>query len=187
MERKRFSPVAALLVVATLLPATPDAGELQGFASGAGYEVCFTPGMDCEGMIVNALAGAHSSVRLQAYSFTSAPIAKAIVDAFHRGVKVEAILDKSQRTARYSGATFLANAGIPVLIDEEPAIAHNKIIFIDGESARPVLVTGSSNFTKAAQRSNAENLLVISGDRKLTALYLRNFERRQALSVPYER
>jgi phosphatidylserine/phosphatidylglycerophosphate/cardiolipin synthase-like enzyme len=48
---------------------------------------------------------------VQAYSFTSAPIAKALLDTHKRGMKVQAILDKSQRTEKYSSATFLKNAG----------------------------------------------------------------------------
>jgi hypothetical protein len=47
---------------------------------------------------------------MQAYSFTSAPIAKALVDAHKRGVKVFAVLDKSNETGKYSAATFLNNA-----------------------------------------------------------------------------
>jgi hypothetical protein len=39
---------------------------------------------------------------------TSAPIAKALVDAKRRAVAVTVILDKSQRTEKYFSATFLA-------------------------------------------------------------------------------
>ena len=46
--------------------------------------------------------------------------------------------------------TFLANARIPTYIDAEHAIAHNKIIIID----RSVVITGSFNFTKAAEEKN---------------------------------
>lgn len=63
---------------------------------------------------------------VQAYSSTSAPIAKTIVDAHKRGVKVQVILDKGQRTEKHSSATFLKNAGIPTYIDDKHAIAHNK-------------------------------------------------------------
>ena len=84
---------------------------------------------------------------MQGYSFTSTPIAKALVEAKRRGVDVRAILDKSQRTERYSGATFLKRAGIPTVIDEQPAIAHNKVFVFDQQA----VLTGSFNFTKAAQ------------------------------------
>jgi phosphatidylserine/phosphatidylglycerophosphate/cardiolipin synthase-like enzyme len=94
--------------------------------------VCFTPeyGMtpSCTQQVVDALTGAKKSVLVQAYSFTSAPIAKALMDAQRRGVQVKVILDRSNRTTHYSAATFLAHAGIPVWIDARHAIAHNKIM-----------------------------------------------------------
>ncbi len=51
--------------------------------------------------------------KIQAYSFTSAPIAKALVEAHRRGVQVQVVLDKSQRTEEDWSATFLFNNGIP--------------------------------------------------------------------------
>lgn len=59
---------------------------------------------------------------------------------------------------------------MPVLIDAKHAIAHNKVIVIDGET----VLTGSFNFTKAAQDKNAENLLILH-DRKLAAQYAENW------------
>jgi phosphatidylserine/phosphatidylglycerophosphate/cardiolipin synthase-like enzyme len=89
------------------------------------------------------------------------------VNAHKRGVAVQVILDKGQRTERYSSADFLAHAGIPTFIEARHAIAHNKIMIIDGA----VVVTGSFNFTKAAENNNAENLLVIQ-DSGLAERYL---------------
>jgi phosphatidylserine/phosphatidylglycerophosphate/cardiolipin synthase-like enzyme len=96
-------------------------------------------------------------VLVQSYSFTSAPIAKALLDAHTRGVQVQVILDKSQRNEKYSAANFLANQGVPTMIDANHAIAHNKVIVIDGE----LVSTGSFSFTNAAQEKTAENLLII--------------------------
>jgi phosphatidylserine/phosphatidylglycerophosphate/cardiolipin synthase-like enzyme len=90
--------------------------------------------------------------------------------AHRRGVKVEVILDKSQRTQSYSSATFLFNAGIPTRIDAQHSIAHNKVMIIDGKT----VITGSFNFTKAAEESNAENLLIIH-DEKLASFYTKNW------------
>jgi len=114
------------------------------------------------------LCKARQEILVQSYSFTSKPIAKALIDAKKRGVKIDTVLDKSNATAKYSAATFLYNAGIPVLIDDNHAIAHNKIMIID----RQILITGSFNFTAAAENKNAENLLVIKGNQKLTDQYM---------------
>ena len=119
---------------------------------------------------------------VQAYSFTSAPIAKALLDAHKRGVKILAVLDKSNQIDKYSAATFLENAGIPVLIDAEHAIAHNKVIVIDDST----VLTGSFNFSKAAEEKNAENLLVLKKAPELAHAYLANITH-AAHSHPYQR
>jgi phosphatidylserine/phosphatidylglycerophosphate/cardiolipin synthase-like enzyme len=142
--------------------------------------VCFTPGENCTQTIVQTLAGAKRSIQAQAYSFTSAPIAKELLDAHKRGVQVQVILDKSQRSDKYFSADFLANQGVLVVIDANHAIAHNKIIVFDGE----VVITGSFNFTKAAQQKNAENLLIIR-DPALAAQYTQNWEAHRQHSQPY--
>lgn len=144
--------------------------------------VFFSPNGGCTDAIVHEIALAKISVRIQAYSFTSAPIAKAIIDAKKRGVKVEAVLDKSNRTEKYSAATFLKNQGCDVLIDAKHAIAHNKIIIIDEK----VIITGSFNFSKAAEESNAENLLVIRDEPQLVAKYVANFRLHQQHSESYQ-
>lgn len=143
---------------------------------------CFTPGEDCTSLIVQQINNAKSSVLVQAYSFTSEPIIAALGQAKQRGVDVRAILDKTNEQERYSAATFLTNHGIAVLIDDKPAIAHNKVMVLDGMD----VITGSFNFTKAAQERNAENVLVIKQEPRLAQAYTENWKRRAAASRPYE-
>lgn len=140
-------------------------------------QVCFTPGQNCTAEIIDVIDAAKQSIFVQAYSFTSAPIASHLVAAKKRGVKVNVILDKSQTRQRYSASHFLVNQHIPCWIDYKPAIAHNKIMIIDGKQ----VITGSFNFTKAAQNKNAENLLIIH-DEKLARIYMENWQRRRAVS-----
>jgi phosphatidylserine/phosphatidylglycerophosphate/cardiolipin synthase-like enzyme len=147
----------------------PRAPSPSATTTPSAVTVCFTPGGNCTDAIVQALGGAKHTILAQAYSFTSAPIAKALLDAHKRGVQVQVILDKSQRSDKYSSADFLANQGVPVVIDANHAIAHNKVIVIDGE----LVITGSFNFTKAAQEKNAENLLILR-DLALAAQYTKN-------------
>ena len=143
-------------------------------------QVCFSPHGNCTQSIVKEINFARSEIFVQAYSFTSAPIAKALVEAHKRGVKVKVILDKSQRKEKYSSATFLANMGIPTYIDDKHAIAHNKIIILDGKT----VITGSFNFTKAAEEKNAENLLIIKSS-DLAKLYINNWEKHREHSETY--
>jgi phosphatidylserine/phosphatidylglycerophosphate/cardiolipin synthase-like enzyme len=160
-------------------PAQPTPTSTQPSTS-CGTTVCLTPGANCTELIVNAIAGAKTSILVQAYSFTSAPIAKALLDAHTRGIQVQVILDKSQRTEKYSSADFLANQGIPTKIDAAHAISHNKVVIIDGE----IVITGSFNFTKTAQEKNAENVLIVR-DKALAAQYTQNRDAHRSHSQPY--
>jgi len=139
--------------------------------------VCFSPRGGCTQLIVDTLASARSVVLVQAYSFTSEPIGQALVEAHGRGVDVEVILDKSQRTEDDARTQPLLDARIPVRIDAAHAIAHNKVMVIDDHT----VVTGSFNFTKAAEERNAENLLVIR-DPVLVQRYRENWKRHEVHS-----
>ena len=144
--------------------------------------VYFTPGDSAEKAIVDQLLSAKESILVQAYSFTNPAIASALVDARSRGVNVIVLLDKSHRTQRYSAADFTANAGITTLIDDRHAIAHNKIMIIDGQ----VVITGSYNFTRAAEKSNAENLVIIESG-SVAEKYNNNWQKHRRHSQPFQR
>jgi phosphatidylserine/phosphatidylglycerophosphate/cardiolipin synthase-like enzyme len=164
--------ISALLLLSVTLFSGPAARAIEvDIGRVPPIEVYFSPRDGATGAIVREIGQARSEIRVQAYSFTSAPIAEALLEAHRRGIRVEVILDKSQRTQKYSSSTFLTNAHIPTYIDAEHAIAHNKIIIID----RSVVITGSFNFTKAAEEKNAENLLVIRS-KELAKSYLDNWQ-----------
>ena len=179
---KRVTALLAALTVAFCIVISPSITLPQEHPPTYNWEVYFSPYGGCTDAIIRELNKAKNTILVQAYSFTSAPIAKALLNAHKRGVKVEVILDKSQETQKYSSATFLYNAGIPVTIDAEHAIAHNKVMIIDGET----VITGSFNFTKAAEENNAENLLVIH-DKRLADRYRKNWEEHEKHSEAYTR
>jgi phosphatidylserine/phosphatidylglycerophosphate/cardiolipin synthase-like enzyme len=153
-------------------PAPSSKGE---DASCATVEVCFTPGEDCTAKVIQAIGQAKTSILVQAYSFTSAPIARALLEAHKRGVQAQVILDKSNQTDKYSAADFLANSGIPTRIDAQHAIAHNEVIIIDGE----IVIGGSFNDTRAAQDKHAESV-EITRDKAVAAKYTANWQARPA-------
>lgn len=170
MRMKRYISITALLFVFLLLNTQLGYSLDLVLPKDTPVEVCFSPKGGCTEAIIKEIEQAKTEVLVQAYSFTSAPIAKALLDAHKRGVTVQVILDKSQRTQKYSSATFLTNAGILTFIDDKHAIAHNKIMIIDRET----VITGSFNFTKAAEEKNAENVLVIPSH-DLAKRYLDNW------------
>lgn len=145
-----------------------------------GVEVGFSPG-NAESLVIQTIDSAQHSVYAAAYSFTSAPIAKALVRASRRGVTVKVVMDKSQRTERYSSASFLANEGVPVRINARYAIMHNKFLVVDGSTVE----TGSFNYTRSAQARNAENVMVLRGAPSIARTYQSEWDRLWSESSAY--
>ena len=163
---KRFV-IACLVVSAGLIGGC----RRPGVETLPAIEVYFSPKGGCTDAVVREIEAAQSMILVQAYSFTSPPIAKALVEAHKRGVRVQAILDRSAEKDNYSEADFLAQMGVPTAIDAKHSIAHNKIMILDGR----VVLTGSFNFTRQAEDHNAENLLVIRSP-QLAELYAANWQ-----------
>ncbi len=149
-------------------------------AGSISWQVYFSPNGGCTDAIVRELNAAKKEIRVLAYSFTSKPVAVALVNSARRGVNVQVILDKSQQTANYSEADFLAHANIPTFIDDRHAIQHNKVIVVDGVT----VLTGSFNFSSAAEKNNAENLVIIR-DPEMAQRYLANWSHHQQHANAY--
>lgn len=140
----------------------------------------FTPGHTVETAITDEIDAAQNTIRVQAYSFTNPLIVQALADARLRGVDVIVVLDKSNRTQRSSVAELAQRAGIPTLIDDRHAIAHNKIMIIDDR----IVITGSYNFSRAAEKSNAENLVIIESA-PIARKYQQNWQKHHQHSKPF--
>lgn len=170
VERTSTLAVAAAPALTPGTTAAPVAANLT-------YELRFSPHGGGEAGLVDFIKTAKHTLDLQAYSFTSDPIAEAVQAAKARGVKVRAIFDKGQPNANGGNYKQIAAAGIPCWIDYRVSIAHNKVIIVDGKA----VATGSFNFTTDAEAHNAENSLILY-DAGLAARYTANFEARLALS-----
>lgn len=193
MSRALASPflaasICAASICAASLPAMPAwAFDASNIVPGTGtIEFAFTPGDDAAGLLVSAIDAARSQVLVQAFSFTHLQIANALTRAHRRGVDVQVLVDPGQAELIDRNVVGrLVEGEVPVFADGEHSAAHNKIVLIDARAGQPVLATGSFNFTFAAQYRNAENMLVIRGNRELAIAYLENWERHRAHSVPF--
>jgi phosphatidylserine/phosphatidylglycerophosphate/cardiolipin synthase-like enzyme len=160
--------------------ALPAQAQPEAKAEGEGVDVLFSPRGGCTARIVAEINAARNSLYCQAYSFTSPEICNAIIAAHRRGVKVGVVLDRSQSMGNGSKIKELHKAGVPTWVDKKHAIAHNKVMIIDAS----VVITGSFNFTQAAENSNAENMLVIRSQR-LAQQYMVNWTAHQSHSEKF--
>ena len=153
----------------------------------AGIEVGFSPDGTGEALVLRSISSARQSIRLAAYSFTAAPVVRALVDAKKRGVDVAVVVDyKNNLTEDRSGKAraalnLLVNAGIPTHTVSIFPIQHSKFTVIDGAHVQ----TGSYNYSAAAARYNSENVLVIQNRPDLARQYLNNWQHVYNAGQPY--
>lgn len=154
-------------------------GCAQDFAPNASYQVCFTPASHCRGDIIAEIRQAKKSIYVQAYTFTSWKLANVLVAAKRHSVDVNVILDVSNLQSPHANKKLIGylKRNVPTWVDNKVSIAHNKVMIFDGNT----VLTGSYNFTNAAEYYNAENVLIIH-DAGLAQQYLQNWRSRQSKS-----
>ena len=154
--------------------------HVQHFEQETAFQTCFSPKGHCEAMIVASINQAERSIVVASYSFTSRKIARALTRAQQRGIQVRVLSDKSQfKPHATTKISTLISAKIPLRVDAQVNIAHNKYILIDHKTVE----TGSFNFTVAANHYNAENVIIIHS-KKLASIYECNWQQRFAQATP---
>jgi phosphatidylserine/phosphatidylglycerophosphate/cardiolipin synthase-like enzyme len=181
MTKHHFTSIAVFLAIGLSTPATFASERVALRGEAAAVDVLFSSQDDIATYVVDFINKSQRRVWVAGYYFTQPDIARAIGQAKARGLDVRVILDSSQASAeKYSGATFLRNAGVPVLIHARQAIMHHKFLICDEERVG----FGSANFTQAAmkkggdpRKTNAENFNLFVGVPGLVKQYSNEFER----------
>ncbi len=172
----------ALLAASALAYGEPP----RELAAAGTVQLAFPPFDDAEALVVAAIDAARRQIRVQAFTFTSRAIVRALVAAKRRGVDVAVTADREQTYGgEFTRIPELAAAGIPIWLEVRYAAAHSKVMVIDADTRESAVITGSYNWTSAAQRRNAENLIIFRRNRELALAYLANWERRRAEALPY--
>jgi phosphatidylserine/phosphatidylglycerophosphate/cardiolipin synthase-like enzyme len=152
----------------------------------ATVQVAFTPWDDAEAMIVEGIRRAKQQILVQAFSFTSRTLANALLAARRRGVDVQVMADREQTfSGEASRIPDLVQEGIPVVLEVRYQSAHNKVMVIDAGTADAAVITGSYNWTYAAQYKNAENVLILRHNPEIVNAYAANWRRHYAEALPY--
>lgn len=136
-------------------------------------EVGFSHGRTANKIVMTAIEEAKISIDIAAYTFTSKPIALALVNAQNRGVYIRVVADKKSNTGKYTAVTYLVSHHIPVRLNDKYAIMHNKFMIIDSHS----IETGSFNYTKNAASNNAENVIYLRNQPDIAKKYTKEFNK----------
>ncbi len=178
-----------IIAVAALVAAAPVVGDTAGdrhFPATGTIDVAFTPGERIDRLIIGEIDQSRHEVMVLAYSFTDRTIARALIRARQRGVQVQVVADREQaRTLPQNVLADLVAGGVDVWLDGNFQAAHNKVIVIDVDAPRATTITGSYNFTFAAQRSNAENVIVLRDNPAVARAYRDNWARLKGRATPW--
>jgi phosphatidylserine/phosphatidylglycerophosphate/cardiolipin synthase-like enzyme len=134
--------------------------------------VYFSPKDNIEKIILKRLGKAKKSVYFMAFSFTSDPLGEEIINLHKNGIKVSGLMEKEGSDTKDSEYIKMKIEGLPVKTDKNRSLMHHKIIIIDEK----IVITGSYNFSKGANKRNDENIIIIDND-DIAKEYLKEFHR----------
>ena len=140
---------------------------------GTPLDILFSPDNKVAAHLLPLIQSARESIYILAYSFTSNDLGDAVMQRAREGVKVQGVMDASQ-VASNQGTEYdrFIQAGLDIRQDGNNGLMHHKVLIIDGKT----VVTGSYNFTNAAETENDENLVIITST-SLAQQYLDEFQK----------
>ena len=135
--------------------------------NGSKVELYFSPSDQTTSQIAQAIHSAEKSVDFGVMAFTENLLGDAVAAAHKSGIDVRGIIDYVEFTG--SEFNYLLSAGVDVLDYMNPdgsgwpegPTLHHKYAIIDAGSASARVITGSHNWTAAAESRNDENTLII--------------------------
>ncbi len=164
------------------------ASSIQAVPATGTIEVGFSPNRGAEDLVLKVINSASSEIQLMAYSFTSANVTRALLNATKRGVQVSILVDQKNNLSSGSSPnaktalSALTTAGAHVMTISAFPIHHDKVIIVDGQHVQ----LGSFNYSAAAATKNSENVLVNWSNPALAKVYRSHFSNNWALGQQFK-
>jgi phosphatidylserine/phosphatidylglycerophosphate/cardiolipin synthase-like enzyme len=151
-------------------------------------QVYFGPSDDTMPALSARIAEAEYSSHFCIYAFTRADVSNALHQRFLNvpGFAVRGVFDSAQGSSGDSEYANLHGTGAypwsppaDVWLDAETGTLHHKYMILDvnKHSGRPTVITGSSNWSNAANNENDENIIMVE-DFRIANLYYQEFAAR---------
>lgn len=155
--------------------------------------VFFTPDDNVRDELVQLINQESEAIRIAVFVITDAEIARALLDARERGIKIELVTDAGCLKERANKINQLCDRGCSVYIynpsyckQTGSSIMHHKFALFSNNAGKLLVWTGSYNFTKAASSHNQENALILD-DQRAFELFSNQFNRLKERSFRYTR
>lgn len=135
-------------------------------------QVCFSPRNKCSEKICKFIRKAEQTLLICVFTISDNEITKSILSAYARGVDIKIITDNDKTMDKGSDIYQMAKQGIKIKIDMSRHHMHHKFAIRDNQ----VLLTGSYNWTRSAERYNQENF-IITEEKKLVKSFKNEFNK----------
>jgi phosphatidylserine/phosphatidylglycerophosphate/cardiolipin synthase-like enzyme len=143
---------------------------------GKDVRVYFSPSDGTTGKMLSQIQAADASIYFSLYAFTRSDLANGINQRFTAGVSdIKGIIDQVNTT----GSQFTYLKTFADLWQNVSPTAHHKYAVIDASYPlkAPMVITGSSNWSNAADGDNDENVVFVFDD-KIANQYMQEFKKR---------
>lgn len=138
----------------------------------------FSPKDDIKDKLTTLIEKEKEAIYVAIYTITDRNIAQSLIEAQDRGVVVQVVVDKSYGSGTYSKVPMLCNNRVPVWVYQTPealmgnnnnkqwSLMHNKfVVFCKNLNDKPLVWTGSFNFTRSANNFNRENVIIVDNSK----------------------
>ncbi len=144
---------------------------------GRDVECYFSPSDMTTSHIAGALSSATHSINFALLTFTRDDLADAVLARKNAGVTIHGVMDNRDDTG--SEYDYLLGRGLDLHLKSGTGLLHHKYAILDAgwAGAYPAVITGSHNWSSAAENSNNENTLIVH-DAAIANLYLQEFAAR---------
>jgi phosphatidylserine/phosphatidylglycerophosphate/cardiolipin synthase-like enzyme len=140
---------------------------------GIQIETYFSPDDSTLTRMLELISEAEETIDFFYYSFTEDQISRALIEQAEKGILVRGVVDAYQEGSGIGGEyNTLREQGVEILLDGHPEKMHHKVMVID----QRIVLIGSYNLTRSAEKFNDENTLIIF-NQELAQAYLNELER----------
>lgn len=157
----------------------------EALVSGMRVKPLFAPDHAPEMEIMKQILKAQTRIDFACFTFAkSSGIDDALIAAHRNGIVVNGVLDRRQANQKWAAKKSLTDAGIKITVAGGTGSlgkVHHKMMTIDDQ----ISIFGSFNYTKPANKSNDENIIII-GDLFETEASIRTKQFKIAIAARQE-
>jgi len=131
---------------------------------GSVVECYFSPSDGTNSKIIAAVNSANTDLEVAVMNFTRSDVCTAILNKFSSGItNCNVIVDSSNPMSNQISNLQAGLSPNHAVIDTAPGIMHHKFMVVDNfnSASDPLVLTGSHNWSTAAETKNDENTLIV--------------------------